>query len=170
MTFSPDPSQLPFLCVILVSPLHYFCSMSPRQALPGMSYGEASPLSDALVDHQLAEEARRASRWQFGRRGTPPSSHHTWHLRGLQLQVHVLLECPDAGVHLNTELIGWHPCRLGSVLNGTDFYSCVKFCHFLVQNSASTTTQIQMTLSSSWHKGGNPTLQQKDRAHLTHKH
>lgn len=72
----------------------------------GVSYSEASPLSDALVDHQLAEESRGASWGKFGGCGAPLSPHPTWHLWGLQLQVHVLLECPDARVHLNTQLVG----------------------------------------------------------------
>lgn len=76
-----------------------------------MSYSEASPLPDALVDHQLAEEARGASRGQLWGCGSPLASHHTGHLGWLQLQVHVLLERPNARVHLHTQLVGWHPCR-----------------------------------------------------------
>lgn len=71
-----------------------------------MGYSEAPPLSDALVDHQLAEEARGASGGQFGGRGAPFPSPHTRDFGRLQLQVHVLLECPDAGVHLNAQLVG----------------------------------------------------------------
>lgn len=79
-----------------------------------MSHREAPPLPDALVHHQLTKEARGASRGQFGRRGAPPASHHARHLRGLQLQVHVLLEGPDARVHLDAQLVGRHTCRRGS--------------------------------------------------------
>lgn len=82
------------------------------QGLPGVGYSEAAPLSNALVDHQLAEEARGASGRQFGGRGAPLPSYHTWDLGRLQLQVHVLLECPDTGVHLDAQLVGRHPCRL----------------------------------------------------------
>lgn len=158
MTFSPDPSQFTFLYVsTLFLPSFIFVQWPPPQALPGMSYGEASPLSDALVDHQLAEETWRASRRQFGRCGTPLSTHHTWHLRGLQLQVHVLLECPDAGVHLNAKLIRWHPCRLGSVLYGRLLFLC-QILPLSVQKSNPPTSQIQMILSSSWHREVNPIL------------
>lgn len=69
-----------------------------------MGYSEASPLPDALVDHQLAEEARGASGGQFGGRGAPLP--YTWDFGRLQFQVHVLLECTDAGVHLNAQLVG----------------------------------------------------------------
>lgn len=71
-----------------------------------MSYSEASPLSNALVDHQLAEEPRGASRGQLRGRGSPLPSHDTWHLGWLQLQVHVLLERPNARVHLDAQLVG----------------------------------------------------------------
>lgn len=74
-------------------------------ALPGVSYSKASPLSDALVDHQLAEEPRGAPWGKFRGRGAPFPSHHTRGLGGFQFQMHVLLECPNAGVHLNTQLV-----------------------------------------------------------------
>lgn len=77
-----------------------------------MSYGEAAPLADALVDHQLSEESRGASGRQLGRGGAALASSHTWDFGRLQLQVHVLLECSDAGVHLHAQLIGRHLCRL----------------------------------------------------------
>lgn len=80
-----------------------------------MSDGEAPPLPNALVDHHLAEEARRASRGQFGGRGVPLSPHHAWDFGRLQLQVHVLLERPDAGVHLNAQLVGRHRCLTRAV-------------------------------------------------------
>lgn len=73
-----------------------------------MGYSEASPLSDALVDHHLAKKAWGASGGQFGGRGAPLPSHHTWHFGRLQLQVHVLLERPDARVHLDAQLVGRH--------------------------------------------------------------
>lgn len=82
------------------------------QVLPGVSYGEAAPLSDALVDHQLSEESWGASGRQLGRSGVALPSSHTWDFGRLQLQVHVLLECSDAGVHFDTQLIGRHPCSL----------------------------------------------------------
>lgn len=78
-----------------------------------MSYGEAAPLPNALVDHHLAEEARRASWGQFGGRGVPLPPHHAGDFGRLQLQVHVLLERPDAGVHLNAQLVGRHRCAAG---------------------------------------------------------
>lgn len=78
-----------------------------------MSHGEAPPLPNALVDHHLAEEARRASRGQFGGRGAPLAPRHAWDFGRLQLQVHVLLERPDAGVHLNAQLVGRHRRRSG---------------------------------------------------------
>lgn len=83
------------------------------QVLPGVSNRKAAPLSDALVDHQLAEQSRGASGRQFGRRGVALPSSHTWDFGRLQLQVHVLLECSDAGVHLDAQLVGRHPCSLG---------------------------------------------------------
>lgn len=82
------------------------------QVLPGVCYSEAAPLSDALVDHQLSEESRRASGRQLGRSGVALASCYTWDFRRLQLQVHVLLERSDTGVHLDTQLIGRHPCSL----------------------------------------------------------
>lgn len=93
---------------------HCFCAFSDPQpqGLPGVGYSEAAPLSNALVDHQLAEEAWGASRRQFGGRGAPLPSYHTWDLGRLQLQVHVLLECSDTGVHLNAQLVGRHLGRL----------------------------------------------------------
>lgn len=107
MPFSPSanplspPSTLTFLCVSDALPLCFPCFPSPSRALPGVSYSEASPLSDALVDHQLAEKTRGASWRQFRGRGAPLSSPHTWDFGRLQLQVHVLLERPDTGVHIN---------------------------------------------------------------------
>lgn len=105
----PCPSRLQlilclissFLCVSDALPLCFPCFPSPSRALPGVSYSEASPLSDALVDHQLAEKTRGASWRQFRGRGAPLSSPHTWDFGRLQLQVHVLLERPDTGVHIN---------------------------------------------------------------------
>lgn len=82
------------------------------QFLPGVSNRKAPPLSDALIDHQLAEESRGASGRQFGRRGVALPSSHTWDFGRLQLQVHVLLECSDTGVHLDAQLVGRHPCSL----------------------------------------------------------
>lgn len=78
-----------------------------------MSDSEAAPLSDALVDHQLSEESRGATGRQLGRGGVALPSSHTWDFGRLQLQVHVLLERADAGVHLHAQLVGRHPCSLG---------------------------------------------------------
>lgn len=82
------------------------------QVLPGVRDGEAAPLPDALVDHQLSEKSWGASGRQLGRSGVAPPCSQTWDFGRLQLQVHVLLERSDAGVHLHTQLIGRHPCSL----------------------------------------------------------
>lgn len=82
------------------------------QVLPGVSDRKAAPLPDALVDHQLAEQSRGAPGGQFGRRGVALPSSHTWDFGRLQLQVHVLLERSDAGVHLDAQLVGRHPRSL----------------------------------------------------------
>lgn len=80
-TFSPAPSHLPFSVstpVCHLPPLFPVLNDPQPEVLPGMSYSEAAPLPDALVDHQLTEEARGASGGQFGRRGVPLPSYHTW--------------------------------------------------------------------------------------------
>lgn len=96
---------------------HWFSHPQPcpqTQVLPGMSHGEAPPLSDVLVYHQSAEESRGAPGGEFGRGGSSLSSHHPWYLGRLQLQVHVLLERPYAGVHVHAQLVGGHACRSAS--------------------------------------------------------
>lgn len=102
----PSPNSI-YSSIPGVFPVTY-CS----QVLPGVSNRKAAPLSDALVDHQLAEQSRGASGRQFGWRGVALPSSHTWDFGRLQLQVHVLLECSDAGVHLDAQLVGRHPCSL----------------------------------------------------------
>lgn len=80
-TFSPTPFSSTVFClnpVFHLLPLFPVLSDPQPQILPGMSYSEAAPLPDALVDHQLAEEARGASGGQFRRRGVPLPSYHTW--------------------------------------------------------------------------------------------
>lgn len=77
-------------------------SGSARSRLPGVRHGEAPSLPHALVHHQLPEEARGAAGRQFRGGGPLPRQ-----LRGLQLQVHVLLKGPDAGVRLRGgQLVG----------------------------------------------------------------
>ena len=105
---SPFSKCFPFFSLSVTPPPPTTHTHPPPQVLPSVGYSEASPLSDALVDHHLAKKAWGASWGQFGGRGAPLPSHHTWHFGRLQLQVHVLLERPDAGVHLDAQLVGRH--------------------------------------------------------------
>lgn len=56
------PTSISYVSILFFpSPLTSFIPPRPPQVLPSVGYSEASPLSDALVDHQLSEEARGAS-------------------------------------------------------------------------------------------------------------
>lgn len=69
-----------------------------------MCDGESAPVADALVNHELAEEAWGAAGRYFGGGDALVACTQS---RRLQLQMHVLLKGTNAGVQLrSTQLIG----------------------------------------------------------------
>lgn len=71
-----------------------------------MCDGESTPVAAALVDHELAEEARGAAGRYFGGGDALVAGTQS---RRLQLQMHVLLKGTNAGVQFrSTQLIGGH--------------------------------------------------------------